>query len=113
MSCETSSWRLSYRKRRGPADPAGVLGAAWTNDAATGWGGDRYELWTRGKKSVVLLSTTWDSERDAEEFADALADGPQAGRGIAGRNVALVYGNAPRKKLDVLLEGMLREAPRP
>ncbi len=96
-----------------PADPAGVLGSAWTNSAATGWGGDHYELWTRGKKSVVLLSTTWDSEHDAEEFAAALGEAPLAGRRISGRNVALVYGNAPRKKIDTLLEGMLLEAPRP
>jgi hypothetical protein len=96
-----------------PADPAGVLGSAWTNSAATGWGGDHYELWTRGKKSVVLLSTTWDSEHDAEEFAAALGEAPLAGRRISGRNVALVYGNPPRKKIDTLLEGMLLEAPRP
>ncbi|NIM02161.1 MAG: hypothetical protein GTO30_11870 [Acidobacteria bacterium] len=96
-----------------PEDPAGVLGSAWTNRAAEGWGGDRYELWARGKKSVVLLSTTWDSEKDAQQFAEVIAEGPLAGHRIAGRNVALVYGEPPRKKLDALLDGMLREAPQP
>jgi len=96
-----------------PADPGGALGSAWTNRAAAGWGGDRYELWTRGNKSVVLLSTTWDSERDAEQFAEALGKGAAAGSRLAGRNVALVYGSAPRKKLERVLEGMLQEAPRP
>ena len=96
-----------------PADPGGAHGSAWTNQAAAGWGGDHYELWTRGKKSVVLLSTTWDSERDAVQFVDALDKGSLAASLIAGRNVALVYGHAPRKKLDRLLEGILRAAPRP
>ncbi len=96
-----------------PQDPAGVLGSAWTNRAAEGWGGDRYELWTRGRKSVVLLSTTWDSERDAQQFAAAVTDGPVTGHRIAGRNVALVYGHPPRKRLDALLDGMLRQAPQP
>ena len=96
-----------------PADPEGMTGSAWTNSAAAGWGGDRYELWTRGKKSVVLLSTVWDSERDAEQFLEALGKDPVAGSRIVGRNVVLVYGDAPRRKLDSLLAGMLREAPRP
>jgi len=96
-----------------PADPAGMAGSAWTNRAAAGWGGDRYELWTRGKKSVVLLSTVWDSEQDAEQFIEALDEDPVAGSRTAGRNVALVYGDAPRRKLDSLLAGMLREAPQP
>jgi len=96
-----------------PADPEGVIGSKWTNRAAAGWGGDRYELWTRGKKSIVLLSTTWDSERDARQFLEALGEDPAAGSRIVGSNVALVYGDAPRKKLDGLLAGMLREAPRP
>ncbi len=96
-----------------PADPEGVIGSEWTNSAAEGWGGDRYELWTRGKKSVVLLSTAWDSKRDAEQFLEALSEDPIAGSRIAGRNVALVYGDAPRRKLDGLLTGMLRAAPRP
>ena len=96
-----------------PTDPEGVMGSRWTNRAAAGWGGDGYELWTRGKKSVVLVSTTWDSERDAEQFFKALGESPVAGSRIVGRNVALVYGDAPRRKLDGLLAGMLREAPRP
>lgn len=44
----------------------------WTNAAASGWGGDRYELWTKGDAAVVLLATCWDTAMDAEEFAAAL-----------------------------------------
>jgi hypothetical protein len=44
----------------------------WTNAAAAGWGGDRWELWRRGSESVTLLATVWDSDADAAEFAAAL-----------------------------------------
>jgi hypothetical protein len=47
-------------------------GVPWTNAAASGWGGDRFELWTKGDDSIVLLATLWDTEKDAEEFAAAL-----------------------------------------
>lgn len=50
--------------------------SAWTNDAAVGWGGDAWELWSRGTSEVVVLKTVWDSERDAEEFAAALPAAP-------------------------------------
>jgi hypothetical protein len=44
----------------------------WTNPAASGWGGDRFELWTRGDAAIVLLATVWDTAKDAAEFAAAL-----------------------------------------
>jgi hypothetical protein len=47
----------------------------WTNAAASGWGGDRYEVWMRGSASIALLGTIWDTERDAEEFEQALPHG--------------------------------------
>ena len=47
-------------------------GARWTNDAAAGWGGDRWELWQRGNSTVVLLLTVWDTEADAGEFLAGL-----------------------------------------
>jgi hypothetical protein len=96
-----------------PDDPAGLIGDSWTNAAAAGWGGDRYELWVRGKKSVVLLSTTWDSKLDAQQFTAALGDGVSTRSRSVGRNVALVYGKAARKKLDSVLGEMLQEAPQP
>ena len=54
-----------------PAELASGL-VPWTNAAASGWGGDRYELWTNGDAAVVLLATIWDTENDAGEFAAAL-----------------------------------------
>jgi hypothetical protein len=40
--------------------------------AAAGWGGGGYALWRRGDRYGVTLRWTWDSARDAAEFARAL-----------------------------------------
>jgi hypothetical protein len=40
--------------------------------AAAGWGGGGYALWRRGDRYGVTLRWTWDSARDATEFARAL-----------------------------------------
>lgn len=42
-------------------------------NAADGWGGDRYALWSDGSADVLVWHTTWDSERDAVAFSRALA----------------------------------------
>ena len=41
-------------------------------DAAAGWGGDRYALWTAGDREVLVWRSAWDSEEEAAEFAGAL-----------------------------------------
>ncbi len=48
---------------------AGGTGAA---DAAAGWGGDRYALLGDGDERALVARWTWDSPRDADEFAAAL-----------------------------------------
>jgi hypothetical protein len=40
--------------------------------AAAGWGGGGFALWRRGARYGVTLRWTWDSARDAREFAAAL-----------------------------------------
>ena len=58
----------------GAPGPAGLMlpdPAAWTNAAASGWDGDRYELWRGSRGSLVVLLTAWDSPPDAAEFAAA------------------------------------------
>jgi len=40
--------------------------------AAAGWGGDRYALLARGDARALVARWTWDSARDAAEFAAAL-----------------------------------------
>ena len=104
-------------------DPTALLtgGAGWTNEAASGWGGDRWELWQRKRTFVALLQTVWDTERDAEEFEAAVrAPGLRLRR--AGDRVAVVGGSVGRRA-DAVLDAMLRgsqpgktarpQAPRP
>jgi len=48
--------------------------SAWTNQAADGWGGDRWELWSHDDTELAMLRTVWDSAVDAREFAKALEE---------------------------------------
>lgn len=78
-------------------------GSSWTNAAASGWGGDRFEVWTRGESAVVLLATVWDTAKDAAEFEAALParrDGFDVRR--AGDRVGIVAGGAGDRR-DALL----------
>lgn len=47
--------------------------ASEAESAAAGWGGDRYAVFKRkgSDATLLLLSTAWDSKKDAEEFAGA------------------------------------------
>jgi len=85
----------------GATDPG-----AWTNAAAAGWGGDRWELWSRGSTSVVLWTSVWDSEQDALEFSEALPRAENLSWRREGDRVAVVAGRAG-KKTTKLLERML------
>lgn len=44
----------------------------WTNVAASGWGGDRWQLYRHGDDTVTVLATVWDTEKDAREFRKGL-----------------------------------------
>jgi hypothetical protein len=80
----------------------------WTNAAASGWGGDRYEVWTKGDSTVVLLATVWDTETDAVEFAAALPrDRANFAFRRAGAQVAIVAG-ASADKREALLSLMVK-----
>jgi len=41
------------------------------DDAAAGWDGGTYRSWTDGDAVAVVMKTVWDSEADAQAFADA------------------------------------------
>ena len=84
--------------------------ASWTNAAASGWDGDRWELWSSGAESVVLLGTVWDSASDAEQFAAALAGKSGLNWRVKGDRVALVAGDAG-DKTGKLLSRMLKALP--
>lgn len=74
----------------------------WTNRAAAGWGGDLWELWERGDSAVVLWSTSWDSAKDAREFADALAEQTALEATLRDDRVVIVAGDAGRKRKKLI-----------
>jgi hypothetical protein len=45
-----------------------------STQGAAGWGGDRYELWQAGGKSVLVMRWRWDTPGDEDEFAAALRE---------------------------------------
>lgn len=96
-------------KTPSPDDPEALMGLSWTNRAARGWGGDRYQLWRKGDRSVTLLSTVWDSELDAEQFVAAMAGHEQMQLLQKGDRVAMVFGDCPKKRAKAALGAMLRE----
>jgi hypothetical protein len=64
----------------------------YTNDAAKGWGGDRFVLLESEGRFVLRLYTCWDTVEDALEFRDAL-DSMQAG-------IAAMIGRMPGVEQD-------------
>jgi hypothetical protein len=79
--------------------------ASWTNAASSGWGGDRFEVWTKGDAAVVLLATVWDTAKDAAQFAAALPSG-RAGFAFtrAGPKVGIVAGASGEPLLALLVK---------
>jgi hypothetical protein len=80
---------------------AGVWGEWATSelvgeDAAAGWGGDRYELWQGPGGDVLAMRWRWDTRRDAREFAVAARDRLDATAVTAsGDAVTLVWAPSP------------------
>lgn len=52
----------------------GDVSSGEAEDAAEGWGGDRYTVVGTDDQTVILWNSTWDSEDDAEEFAETLIE---------------------------------------
>ena len=48
------------------------LGQPQSEAAAQGWDGGQYRAWAAGARTTVDLETSWDSARDAAEFAAAM-----------------------------------------
>lgn len=92
-----------------PGDPTSPDRALerWTNEAASGWGGDRWNLYRNGDRAITVLATSWDTAGDAREFEASLAlpagaivkrkgdavvvvagDAAEEGKRIAGRALA-------------------------
>jgi len=52
----------------------GDVSSGTAEDAAEGWGGDRYTVVGTDEQAVILWNSVWDSEDDAQEFANTLAE---------------------------------------
>ncbi len=76
-------WELDYDDVLGEFDVKQLyqpyLSGRKTEKAAEGWGGNRYHYYSNGDGDKVLVqSYTWDSEKDAQEFASAYVEYVQA-----------------------------------
>jgi len=74
--------------------------AKWTNAAASGWGGDAWQLYGQGDHRATVLTTLWDTPKDAEEFEAVLTAHPAGvSRTVkrAGDVVVVVAGDAGDK----------------
>jgi hypothetical protein len=78
-------------RRGGASSPLEVMSARLTWKAVKGWGGDRYVLLGRGDADRVLhLATTWDREKDAREFEDAVNELAEHVRASAADEIRVV-----------------------
>jgi len=59
------------------------LGQSQADTAAAGWDGGTYRAWSNGGATAVVLSTVWDTPKDATEFADAMTAWIMNGDGSA------------------------------
>jgi len=79
----------------------------WTNAAATGWGGDTWQVYRKGDAAVSLFVSVWDSEHDAREFEAAVkvARGARVKRhGDAVAIVAGDFGGAAKELIRVAFQ---------
>jgi hypothetical protein len=65
--------------------------------AAAGWGGDRFAVYRKGGKTVLLWWTEWDTAADADEFAAAAGHLPRgwSRERLSPTRVALLRGDLP------------------
>jgi hypothetical protein len=61
-------------------------------DAAAGWGGGSYVLWSRGSQSALVLAWAWDTPRDAAQFDAAL--GHYVARKLHGQGSVRAFGSS-------------------
>jgi hypothetical protein len=50
------------------------IGPEESEQASEGWDGGQYRAWSRGKDTAIILDSVWDSEKDAEQFAEAMEE---------------------------------------
>ena len=75
------------------SSPEAASPARWTNKAAAGTAGDAYQHYANGTKSATVLTTRWETERDAAEFQDGLRSVPRSRSYRAGNAVVVLGGD--------------------
>ncbi|MBL7008818.1 MAG: hypothetical protein ISR76_07450 [Planctomycetes bacterium] len=98
------------------ADPAAQMSAVWTNEAASGWGGDTLQLYRGpGGGHLAVWATVWDSSDDAGEFSAAMHEA--AGRNPFQRSidegeftVLVIYADDQAAAAAAKLRGLVVEA---
>lgn len=86
------------------ASPEVLQVARWTTAAAAGAGGDLYHHYVSGARSVTVLATVWDTQRDAVEFQDGLVTIPRQ-RSFRFGDAVVVLGGAALGATGELLAG--------
>ena len=97
-----------------------VVGGTWGewatgqmvgNEAATGWGGDRYELWQRGSddcsapcrdRDALVMRWRWDDRASARRFEGALNEwsvGKPGALAVGSRGLEVALALAPSQDL--------------
>jgi hypothetical protein len=76
------AWRRVHAGTWGELQTRELLGGA--GEAASGWGGDRYELWRSGDAGALIMRWRWDTPRDVGQFEERLR-GVMEGRGVVAR----------------------------
>jgi hypothetical protein len=66
-------------------DPQARIDIPKAQEASTGWGGDAYVIYYNDQEQtpVLVLSSTWDTQKDAAEFSESFAEYASARYGPA------------------------------
>ena len=78
--------------------------------AASGWGGDRWQVYRHGARAASVFASVWDSERDAREFAAALQLPAGAVAKRRGAAVVVVAGDAGDAARDLQRQALAAAA---
>ena len=82
--------------------------------ASSGWGGDRFAVYQKNGRRLLVWITEWDSEKDAAEFvvaARGLGEGWQIEQ-PAKQRVVVLRGEVPAKQLEPLRQRLAKAAAR-
>jgi hypothetical protein len=96
-----SGWKELGQNVLGELQISILLRRHWGSQSAAGWDGDRFAVFDGPDERLGMVwFTTWDSERDASEFAGAYAQYVRSRLGLGDANKDAAKGNEPPKVAD-------------